>query len=87
VIAGHTHYNQSDSRLDGIQYWVVGSTGGDTKKRSANSGDLYHVTRLTLDGNSADFKMIPLAPFVQNSWTARSVMDQVRQSRCFWEYL
>jgi len=78
VIAGHTHYNQADSKLDGIQYWVVGSTGGDTKEGSANAGDLYHVTTLSLSSSAPEFQMIPLAPFVQNSWTDRSVMDNVQ---------
>ncbi|EUB97566.1 metallophosphoesterase [Rhizobium sp. CF080] len=78
VIAGHTHYNQADSKLDGIQYWVVGSAGGDTKEGSPNAGDLHHVTTLSLSANDIAFNMIPLAPFVQNTWTDRSVMDQVQ---------
>jgi hypothetical protein len=78
VIAGHMHYNQADMLLDGIQYWIVGSTGGDTKVGSENAGDLNHVATLKLDKGVVDFKLIPLSPFHQASWTSRDVMDRVQ---------
>ncbi len=36
------------------------------------------MTTLSLSANDIAFNMIPLAPFVQNTWTDRSVMDQVQ---------
>jgi 3',5'-cyclic AMP phosphodiesterase CpdA len=79
VIAGHFHYNQVDSRIDGIQYHVVGATGGDTKRGTPNAGALQHVSVLTInDDRSLDFRMIPLAPYVQIVWTGRQVMDRVQ---------
>ncbi|TNC08155.1 hypothetical protein FF100_30030 [Methylobacterium terricola] len=78
VIAGHTHYNQTDTALGGIRYWVVGSTGGDIKDGSANAGHLHHVSLLSLSGAAVDFRLIPLAPFTQSDWTSRTVMDQVQ---------
>ncbi|WP_027155844.1 metallophosphoesterase [Mesorhizobium sp. WSM2561] len=78
VVAGHTHYNQQDSKLDGIQYWVVGSTGGDTKHGSSNAGELHHVTLISVAKDDVTFAMVPLAPFVQTTWTDKEVMDQVQ---------
>lgn len=78
VIAGHFHYNQQQTAIDGIDYRVVGSTGGTTKQGSPNSGDLYHVTLLTMDGARPEFRMIPLAPYTQTEWTAESIMDRVQ---------
>lgn len=79
VIAGHFHYNQIDSRIDNIAYRVVGATGGDTKHGSANAGDLQHVTVLTInDDGSLDFRMIPLAPYAQITWTSRGIMDRIQ---------
>jgi 3',5'-cyclic AMP phosphodiesterase CpdA len=79
VIAGHFHYNQVDSRIDNIAYRVVGATGGDTKHGSANAGDLQHVTLLTIkDDGTTDFRMVPLAPYTQISWTSRQIMDRVQ---------
>ncbi|HEY0439237.1 MAG TPA: hypothetical protein VGD36_04120 [Xanthobacteraceae bacterium] len=79
VIAGHFHYNQVDSRIDGIQYHVVGATGGDTKRGTPNAGALQHVSVLTInDDRSLDFRMVPLSPYVQIVWTGRQVMDRVQ---------
>ena len=78
VISGHTHYNQNQIALDGIQYWVVGATGGDTKQGQQNAGDLQHVTLLTIDGAQIQFQMIPLAPYTQTTWTPRVIMDRVQ---------
>jgi hypothetical protein len=78
VVAGHFHYNQKQTVLDGINYWVVGATGGSTKHGNPNSGDLQHVTVLTIDGNNVAFALLPLAPYVQTSWTPQQQMDHVQ---------
>jgi 3',5'-cyclic AMP phosphodiesterase CpdA len=79
VVAGHFHYNQIDSRIDNINYSVVGATGGDTKHGSPNAGDLQHVTMLTVnDDGSFEYRMIPLAPYAQIGWTSRQIMDRVQ---------
>ncbi|HSR69138.1 MAG TPA: metallophosphoesterase [Acidobacteriota bacterium] len=78
VIAGHFHYNQMEAELDGIQYRVVGATGGKTKDGNANSGDLQHVTLLTIADGNPSFTMIPLAPYTQTDWTPRYFMDRVQ---------
>ena len=78
VVAGHFHYNQSQIKLDGIQYWVVGATGGTTKQGNPNSGDLHHVTVMTLGPGGLSFSMIPLAPYAQTAWTPKPVMDLVQ---------
>lgn len=78
VIAGHFHYNQSDSLLDGIQYWVVGATGGKTKQGNPNSGDLQHVTLLEISDAGISFRLVPLPPFSWTRWTERGVMDRLQ---------
>lgn len=79
VVAGHFHYNQTQVLLDGIDYRVVGSTGGTTKQGNPNSGDLHHVTVMTLgSGGPPSFTMIPLAPYSQTTWTSRPMMDRVQ---------
>lgn len=79
VVAGHFHYNQKQILLDGIDYRVIGSTGGTTKQGSSNSGDLYHVAVMTLNGtNPPAFQMIPLNPFVQTNWTDKPIMDRIQ---------
>jgi 3',5'-cyclic AMP phosphodiesterase CpdA len=78
VIAGHFHYNQIDSRIDNIEYRVVGATGAETKHGSPNAGDLQHVSVLTIEDNGKlDFRMVPLSPYAQTTWTSRRVMDRV----------
>ena len=61
VIAGHFHYSQICEVLDGIQYYVVGSTGGDTKRGTPSVGDvrLYGVLDFNLQGlnSTLDFKL------------------------------
>lgn len=78
VIAGHFHYNQIEAMLDGIQYWVVGATGGDTKHGNPNSGDVQHVTVLQVDGSNLTFTPISLAPVPSMTWTPRHYMDRVQ---------
>jgi 3',5'-cyclic AMP phosphodiesterase CpdA len=78
VIAGHFHYNQSEALLDGIQYWVVGATGGTTKQGNPNSGDVQQVTVLQIDGTSLTFTPISLAPVASMTWTPRHYMDRVQ---------
>jgi predicted phosphohydrolase len=78
VVAGHFHYNQQDNVLDGIQYLVVGATGGMTKTGNQNSGDLQQVSILELNGRQPSFTMIPLSPFIQTKWTERSLMDRLQ---------
>ena len=78
VIAGHFHYSQSEAMLDGIQYWVVGATGGDTKQGNPNSGDVQHVTVLQIDGSSLTLTSISLPPVPSMTWTPRHYMDRVQ---------
>ena len=64
--------------LDGIQYWVVGATGGNTKQGNPNSGDVQHVTLLQVDGPNLSFTPISLAPVPSMTWTPRYYMDRVQ---------
>ncbi len=78
VIAGHFHYNQTQLTLDGVNYRVMGATGGTTKQGTANAGDLQHVSLMKVDGTDIQYKLIPLAPYVQNQWTSRNTMDRIQ---------
>jgi len=78
VIAGHTHYNQVEPPLDGIQYIVVGATGADTKEGSENAGDLQHTTVLHLTKEAISSEIIPLTGYSHRHWTDRPTMDRVQ---------
>jgi 3',5'-cyclic AMP phosphodiesterase CpdA len=85
VIAGHFHYNQRDQWLDGIQYAVVGATGGTIKQASANAGGMHHVTVLEIDGKQLDFKLYPIEGTIreeplpkETTLTPRFIMDRVQ---------
>lgn len=79
VIAGHFHYNQVQVAIDGIDYRVVGSTGGTTKMGYQNSGDLYHVSVLKLDQRGgSSYTLIPLDGFNETGWTPKPIMDRIQ---------
>ncbi|MCK4578883.1 MAG: metallophosphoesterase [Candidatus Marinimicrobia bacterium] len=52
VIAGHYHYDQDDGVIDGINYLVLGATGGAIKDADAESGGCHEYALLTLDGGT-----------------------------------
>jgi 3',5'-cyclic AMP phosphodiesterase CpdA len=85
VIAGHFHYNQQDQFIDGIQYVVVGATGGTIKQASENAGGMHHVTILQINGNQLDFTLYPIENTITYrnvpqtmSLTPRAAMDRVQ---------
>ena len=79
VIAGHFHYNQDEGVLDGIRYLVVGATGADVKQGSKTSGNIHHVTIMTLAKRSpARFALLPLTAEQAAAFQPRSDMDKVQ---------
>ena len=78
VIAGHYHYNQSDTPLGNVKYIIVGATGGDTKLGNPNSGDLQHVSLMTLNGRDVDVKIIPIDSTMNINFTKRENMDKAQ---------
>ncbi|HNW59684.1 MAG TPA: metallophosphoesterase [bacterium] len=48
VIAGHYHYSQDEGILDGIHYYVMGSTGGVINDTDPNSGGTFVYGLMTL---------------------------------------
>lgn len=77
VIAGHFHYNQEEGAIDGIDYRVVGATGGMVKQANAYAGGAQHVTVMTLEGRDVSFQMIPLGAAAPTTFTPRYDMDRV----------
>lgn len=83
VVAGHFHYDQTEREIDGIQYRVVGATGGMIKKANAASGGWWHVTRLTItDTGSVTWQVIPLGKETKKDFTDRFHMDRVQALSC-----
>lgn len=78
VIAGHTHYDQIETPLDGVTYLVVGAAGGSTKAGSAHGGALHHVTEIVLGEGEPRLEIIPLDPVAPQSFTPRAAMDRVQ---------
>ena len=79
VVAGHSHYNQDDGVLDGINYFTIGATGGMIKSSSPNAGGVHHVTIMDLNDGKVSFKIIPLDQKVKKlSFTSRYIMDRIQ---------
>ncbi|MEE8584025.1 MAG: metallophosphoesterase [Acidobacteriota bacterium] len=78
VIAGHFHYSQRDALLDGIQYLVVGATGGRLKNASASAGSLQAVYELTVNGKEVDVRILPLSGSSAFAPPSRHDMDRVQ---------
>lgn len=79
VVGGHFHYDQSEGRLDGIRYVVVGATGGATKHGDRDAGDVQHVSVMTVKGSSVtDFDMFSLSDNLPLSLTPRKDMDKIQ---------
>ena len=78
VIAGHFHYNQDDGTLDGIRYVVVGAAGGRVKTGAPRTGNLQHVTVMTLRDRDAEFTVLPLDGGGPTTLTPRADMDRVQ---------
>ena len=80
VVAGHFHFTQMDSRLDGVQYLVVGASGGVTKQANAEAGGMQAVFALELTGRRlTDFRVLPLEGSQQPAaLPTRSDMDRAQ---------
>ena len=78
VIAGHFHYSQRDAFLDGIQYLVVGATGGSLKNASPSAGSLQAVYELTVRGGKVDLQILPLSGASALAPPSRHDMDRVQ---------
>jgi 3',5'-cyclic AMP phosphodiesterase CpdA len=79
VLAGHTHYDESDDQLDGIQYRIVGATGGAIKNANAAAGGWWHVSRVTIkDDGSVSWQLIPLGNYTKGNFTDRYDMERIQ---------
>lgn len=78
VIAGHFHYSQRDALLDGIQYLVVGATGGRIKNASPSAGGVQAVYELTVQGREVDLKVLPVSDAESFAPPSRHDMDRVQ---------
>jgi 3',5'-cyclic AMP phosphodiesterase CpdA len=78
VIAGHYHYNQSDTPISDIDYIIVGATGGNTKLGNPNSGDLQHVSLMTINGRDINIEIIPINSTLSIDFTPRANMDRIQ---------
>jgi len=78
VIAGHFHYNQTETTLDGIHYRVLGATGGKTRTGSPNAGNLQHVTTIKFGSGEPQFTIIPLSPYSWTQPTSRPLNDTLQ---------
>ena len=79
VVAGHFHYDQSEGRIDGIRYTVVGATGGTVKQGHRDAGNMQHVSVMTLKGHrQVGFELIPLSDNEPLRLTPRRDMDKIQ---------
>ncbi len=78
VIAGHFHYSQRDALLDGIQYLVVGATGGRLKEASVSAGSIQAVYELNIRGREVDLQILPLSDASALAPPSRHDMDRVQ---------
>ncbi|MDH5525188.1 MAG: metallophosphoesterase [Desulfobulbaceae bacterium] len=79
VVSAHVHYDQTEYQLDGIQYRIVGATGGSIKDANPAAGGWWHVARLTItDAGAVTWQLIPVGNYVKNNFTDRYDMDRVQ---------
>ena len=78
VVAGHFHYDQTGTDLDGIRYTVVGATGGAVKQASRDAGGIWHVTVMTLENHRLRFELLALDGSSPMTLTPRTDMDRVQ---------
>jgi predicted phosphodiesterase len=79
VLAGHYHYDQREEMRDGIQYLVMGSTGGVVKQCDAASGGAqeYGVLEMS-NGEFAGFTLYEVEADTTLELTPRGVMDRMQ---------
>jgi predicted phosphodiesterase len=88
VIAGHYHYPQDEGMLDGIRYFIMGSTGGITNDTDAHSGGAFVYGLLTLSGKGNP--QIVLRSVKSDSVIAvasRRSMDRIQAIECMLDNL
>lgn len=78
VVAGHFHYSQQDALLDGIQYLVVGATGGRIKDASIQAGGVQAVYELGIRGREVELTVVPLNGEEPFHAPSRHDMDRVQ---------
>lgn len=83
VIAGHFHYAQDEGILDGIRYFVMGSTGGVTNATDPNSGGANVYGLMTLSENSPpSFLLKEVHSDSVIAVPSRRSMDRVQALEC-----
>ncbi|NQV16075.1 metallophosphoesterase, partial [bacterium] len=79
VIGGHFHYDQDDGVIDGINYMVVGATGGGIKDADVESGGSYQYALLTLEGqNLSSYELREVFSDSLLERTSRRSMDRIQ---------
>jgi len=79
VIAGHYHYDQDDGVIDGINYLVLGATGGAIKDADAESGGCHEYAILTLDdGVVTNYELHEVFSDSILERTSRRSMDRIQ---------
>ncbi|MBC8401164.1 MAG: metallophosphoesterase [Candidatus Marinimicrobia bacterium] len=79
VIAGHYHYDQDDGIIDGINYLVLGATGGTIKDADAESGGCHEYALLTLvDGAVSSYELHEVYSDSILERTSRRSMDRIQ---------
>ncbi len=79
VIAGHYHYDQDDGVIDGINYLVVGATGGAIKQADAESGGCQQYGLLTIAGDSImEYELREVFSDTVLERTSRRSMDRIQ---------
>lgn len=60
VFGGHTHRMEYDSKRDGIEYFVLGTTGGAISKEDQDMGYFHHYDIVTVRGDSFHIARLPV---------------------------
>jgi len=83
VVAGHFHYAQDEGVLDGIRYFIMGSSGGVINNTDANSGGAFVYGLMTLSGKRAPaFLLREVYSDSVIAVPSRRSMDRIQAIQC-----
>jgi hypothetical protein len=87
VIAGHYHYDQDESTVDGIRYLVMGCTGGVIKDADKNSSS-QEIGMIEIDNKGVkNIQLFDVDDGSELEWTPRISMDRIQALSCMLDNL
>ena len=81
VFAGHIHQMRFDKPDDGIEYYTLGTTGGNLRADIPDAGYLHHINMVTVRSNRFSVSSIPVGAVFDPKQFTEKFIAQVNQAR------